>query len=200
MSEEALELFYGAGLTNMRKFPDTRELIFSDKKNSLEYLLIRSKDVGTYVEQGAADLGVMGYDLLKEHEFDVKVPLDLRFGYCRLCVAYPQAAPDFRKNRNLRVATKYPRIASRYFFERGYNIQIVGLYGSIEIAPLTGLSDIIVDLVSTGNTLKANHLVEDEMIMESTARLIVNPGSLVMKRDRVRTIIQRVSEVLANKG
>jgi len=192
MSDESLEYFVSKGLCSLSKTGEGRELILRDEKSEIDFYLIRSKDVGAYVEQGAADLGIMGLDLLLEHQFDVFIPAALPFGECRLSVAYPKGQTDWYKKRDLRVATKYPRLATEYFFRRGFNIRIIELYGSIEIAPLTGLSDVIVDLVSTGATLKANNLVEEEIIMTSTARLILNPSALALRRERLGGFVRQL--------
>lgn len=192
MSDESLEFFSSRGLCSLNKTHDGRELILHDEKSNIDFYLIRSKDVGAYVEQGAADLGIMGFDLLLEHNFDVFIPAALPFGQCRLSVAYPQVRPDWKNRRDLRVATKYPKLATEYFFRRGFNIRTIELYGSIEIAPLTGLSDVIVDLVSTGATLKANNLVEEEVILESTARLIMNPSAFALSRTRLMQFIDNM--------
>lgn len=189
MSDESLEFFAARGLSQLTKSGDGRELILRDKGANVDFYLIRSKDVGAYVEQGAADLGIMGLDLLLEHNFDVYIPAALPFGECRLSVAYPKEQISWQKKREIRVATKYPRLATEYFFRRGFNIRTIELYGSIEIAPLTGLSDVIVDLVSTGATLKANNLVEEEVILQSTARLILNPSSFALRRERLMQFI-----------
>ncbi len=193
MSDDSVEYFYRHGITSFSKFSVDRELIIADKEKGLEFLLIRSKDVGAYVEQGAADIGVLGHDVLAEHNFEVLTPVALPFGACRLSIAYPNGKTDWQNKRNIRVATKYPKLTSRYFFERGFNITIVELYGSIEIAPLTGISDVIVDLVSTGNTLKANGLSEEESILDSTARLIVNPVSWVFRRAEISKMIDTLT-------
>lgn len=194
MSNESIEHLHKYQLTNLQEFTDDRKLIYVDEQNKVEFLLIRSKDVGTYVEQGGADLGIMGYDLLQEHNFDVYTLLSLPYGVCRLSIAHPQSKQSWRQKKTIRVATKYPQLASRYFFEHGYNIEIIELYGSIEIAPLSGLSDVIVDLVSTGQTLIANHLTEDEIILHSSARLIANPSSSVYKRERIYRLIDTLAQ------
>ncbi|MDH5721226.1 MAG: ATP phosphoribosyltransferase [Spirochaetia bacterium] len=171
MSEESLSHFYQCGITKIKEFNHDRKLIFDDIEKKIKFLLVRSKDVGTYIEQGAADIGVIGFDLLKEHEFNVYISTKLPFGKCRLSVAWPQNHDEPNK-RHIKVATKYPRITSKYFYEQGINIELINLYGSIEIAPLTGISHAIVDLVSTGETLKANNLIEKNRILNSEARLI----------------------------
>lgn len=194
LSEETLEFLHSRGLTSLKSFPEDRKLIVKDEQTNIEYLLIRSQDVGTYVEQGAADMGVIGFDIISENNYDVYVPLAFDFGYCRLSVAYPENKTEWKSKKNIRVASKYPHLTDRYFFEQGYNIQIIKLYGSIEIAPLTGISDVIVDLVSTGKTLKANNLTEDGTMLESTACLVVNPASYVFKRKRILSMINTLKQ------
>ncbi len=192
MSEESLEFLYEKGITSFSEFPKSRKLIFKDEANQLEFFLVRSKDVGTYVEKGACDLGIIGYDLLEEHNFDIYVPAALPFGHCRLSIASFPGNEPWHTRRNLRIATKYPRLTSRYFFEHGYNTQIVELYGSIEIAPLTGIADAIVDLVSTGQTLKENNLKEDRKILESSARLILNRTSYAFHLQKINSILSKI--------
>ncbi|MCB1199457.1 MAG: ATP phosphoribosyltransferase [Leptospiraceae bacterium] len=193
MSDETLEFFTERKILSQGSAPTGRELIFQDSSGDFEFLLIRSKDVGTYVEQGAADMGIMGLDLLTEHRFDVNIVLPLPFGDCHLSVAHRSGHTEWRHRRNIRVATKYPHISSVYFFNRGFNIEIIQLYGSIEIAPITGISDVITDLVSTGATLKANGLQEEEQIMHSTAHLILNRAAYVHKRQFLNEIIDALS-------
>jgi len=195
MSDESIDYLFARGLTsiNSKTANPGRELILRDTEKNLEFYLIRSKDVGAYVEQGAADLGVMGHDLLLEHGFDVYVPVAFPFGECRLSVAYPKEKSDWQKKTEIRVATKYPKLATEYFFRRGFNIRIIELYGSIEIAPLTGLADVIVDLVSSGQTLAANNLVEEDIILKSSARLILKPQASVLGRARILHFIDTLS-------
>jgi ATP phosphoribosyltransferase len=155
----------------------SRRLIFTDPARGLRVLILKPVDVPTYVEYGAADLGIVGKDILLEQEPDVYEPLDLRFGLCRLVVAEPKALwekDDPAKWSWVRVATKYPNLTRRYFAERGIQAEVVRLDGSIELAPAAGLAERIVDLVQSGETLRANGLVEVAEIMVSTARLIVN--------------------------
>ena len=172
----ALDVLRCAGLDG---FPaeDSRRLIFTDPVRGLRLLVLKPVDVPTYVEYGAADLGIVGKDVLAEQEPDVYEPLDLGVGSCRLVVAEPRALmekDDPTKWSWVRVATKYPNLTRRYFAERGIQVEVVRLDGSIELAPLVGLADRIVDLVQSGETLRANGLVEVAQIMASTARLIVN--------------------------
>lgn len=194
MSVESLEFLSGLGLTSMKEFPSNRKLIFKDEQHNIEYLLVRSKDVGTYVEQGACDLGIIGYDLLAENKFDVYVPARLPFGECSLCIAYAEGSKNWQSRKNIRVATKYPGLTSRYFFEHGFNVQIIELYGSIEIAPLTGISDVIVDLVSTGQTLKENNLFKGPEILKSSARLIMNHSSYLFKKSRIQHVLEKIND------
>ncbi|MCS6972541.1 MAG: ATP phosphoribosyltransferase [Leptospiraceae bacterium] len=193
MSEESLAFFAARGLCSPAQATDSRQLIVRDEANGIDFYLLRSKDVGAYVEQGAADLGIMGLDLLLEHRFRVFILAALPFGHCRLAVAYPEGKTGWQRLPELRVATKYPRLATEYFFRRGLNIRIIELYGSVEIAPLTGLADVIVDLVSTGATLKANQLVEEETILESTARLILNPSAFALRRQQILQVVDALS-------
>ena len=162
----------------------------------MTFLIVRPTDVPTYVEYGAADVGIVGKDVLMEQDSDVYVPLDLGFGACRIVVAAlkGQASRD-RLSSKIRVATKYPKITERYFNQRGVSVEIVKLYGSIELAPLVGLADRIVDLVETGNTLKAHGLVEVECIAQSTARLIVNRASLKLEHAVVTELIKKLRAV-----
>ena len=194
MGEESLEYFYKHKITSIKELPDNRQLIFYDKKNDVEILLVRSKDVGTYVEQAAVDLGIIGYDLIMESDYQVFIPLKLPFGKCRLSIAYPEGDNDWKNRRNIRVATKYPRLASDFLYLKGYNTEIIELYGSVEIAPLTKISDVIVDLISTGQTLKMNHLVEDQVILHAQACLIVNASVYYHKRESINAILDKLKE------
>jgi ATP phosphoribosyltransferase len=172
----ALDLLRRVGWSGLPA-DQSRRLIFTDPARGLRVLILKPVDVPTYVEYGAADLGIVGKDILLEQEPDVYEPLDLRFGLCRLVVAEPKALwekDDPAKWSWVRVATKYPNLTRRYFAERGIQAEVVRLDGSIELAPAAGLAERIVDLVQSGETLRANGLVEVAEIMVSTARLIVN--------------------------
>src|SRR5499426_4119055 len=156
---------------------DSRRLLLTDERLDLRFILLKPADIPTYVEYGAADLGIVGKDILLEQAPDVYEPVDLGFGFCRLVVAEPRELwerDDPAKWSWVRVATKYPTLTERYFSDRGIQVEIVRLDGSIELAPLVGLAERIVDLVQSGETLRANGLVEVAEIMRSTARLIVN--------------------------
>jgi ATP phosphoribosyltransferase len=186
----ALEMLGRIGLDGIPA--DDRRLIFTDAARGLRLLILKPVDVPTYVEYGAADLGIVGKDILLEQEPDVYEPLDLGFGRCRLVVAEARALrerDDPSKWSWVRVATKYPNLTRRYFAERGIQVEVVRLDGSIELAPLVGLAERIVDLVQSGETLRANGLVEVAEIARSTARLIVN-------RAAQKTAYAAVSRVL----
>jgi ATP phosphoribosyltransferase len=190
--EPALALFKRAGLAPKDVSPDSRRLIFEHPASGTTLMIIRPSDVPTYVEYGAVDAGIVGADVLLEQATDVYEPLDLKFGSCRLAVAAPASAVrrNGRHGTRLRVATKYPNLTERYFTQQGIPIEIIKLYGSVELAPLVGLADRIVDLVSSGKTLRAHNLVVTDVITESTARLIVNRASLKLKHKRVQGLIE----------
>ena len=194
----ALEMLRSMGLDGVEA--DSRKLIFSDEKHGLRFLILKPADVPTYVEYGAADLGIVGKDILLEQEPDVYEPLDLGFGFCRLVVAEPLALwerDDPSKWSWVRVATKYPVLTERYFSERGIQVEMVRLDGSIELAPLVGLADRIVDLVQSGETLRVNGLVEVAEITRSTARLIVNRASLKTEYSPVSQLIEQLKKQVA---
>jgi ATP phosphoribosyltransferase len=188
--DPALDLLRDLGVTGID--PDSRKLIFRDAGRDLEILLLKPADVPAYVTYGAADLGIVGKDILLEQEPDVYEPLDLGFGFCRLVVAEPRSLwdrDDPAKWSWVRVATKYPRLAEQYFSARGIQVELVRLDGSIELAPLVGLAERIVDLVQSGETLRANGLVEVAEITRSTARVIVNRASMKTEHAAVTRLI-----------
>ena len=188
-----LVLFRNAGYLSSDLSLDDRKLVFDVPEAGLSFLIVRPVDVPTYVEYGAADVGVAGKDVLLEQELDVHEPLDLRIGWCRIAVAALRGADQRpRLSSKLRVATKYPNLTEWYFNQQGTPVEIIKLYGSVELAPVVGLADRVVDLVSSGQTLKANNLRETETIAESTARLIVNRASLKMKHQAMTTMIHRL--------
>ena len=189
---DALALFGAIGVKGLEGFPDSRRLIAEEAGGQYRFLALRDADVPTYVEHGAEDLGVVGKDQLLEHGRDLYEPLDLRFGACRLVVAQPaDLRGDGRPEEwsSLRVATKYPNVTERHFTRRGIQVEIIKLYGSIELAPLVGLAERIVDLVASGRTLRENGLVEVEEIARSSARLIVNRAALKTRYHRIRVLI-----------
>jgi ATP phosphoribosyltransferase len=194
--EPAMELLSRIGLLSNRIGKDSRRLVFENPASATTIMIIRASDVPTYVEYGAVDAGIVGADVLMEQATDVYEPLDLGFGACRLAVAAPSRIKSNGRVTKLRVATKYPNVTERHFTHKGIPIEIIKLYGSIELAPMVGLADCIVDLVSTGQTLKAHHLVVKEVIATSTARLIVNRASLKLKYQRVNDLIDALRKGL----
>lgn len=190
-----LALFRQAGYSGYHVQDGDRRLILEFPDHGHRVLIVRPSDVPVYVEYGAADLGVVGKDVLLEQSPDVYEPVDLGLGVCKLVVAKPNGQiPIQRLSSKLRVATKYPIMTERFFNQQGLPVELIKLYGSIELAPLVGLADRIVDLVETGKTLKANNLVEEEVIAWSSARLIVNRASLKMKHATVTEVINRVKK------
>lgn len=197
--QDAMALFAKIGITCPEMAEDSRKLVFENRESRYRFMAVRAQDVPTYVEYGCADLGVVGKDTLLEQGGDLYEPLDLRFGYCRLVVAEPKVLRDGDDPAgwsNIRVATKYPNITERYFAAKGVQVELIKLYGSIELAPLVGLAERIVDLVSTGGTLRDNGLAEVETICEVTSRLIVNRASLKTKHRRVTAIIDGLERVI----
>ncbi|MGB9780162.1 ATP phosphoribosyltransferase [Caldanaerobacter sp.] len=195
MTEDAVVLFKKAGISNDVLKDISRKLILEDNKNAIKFMLVKPMDVPTYVEHGAADLGVCGKDILLEQKKDLYEVLDLKFGFCRMVVAGP---PDVKDSflTNKRVATKFPNVAEEFFKKKGENVEIIKLNGSVELAPIVGLSEVIVDIVETGRTLRENGLVVIEEIFPSTARLIVNKASMKTKSERIKDIILKLREVI----
>jgi ATP phosphoribosyltransferase len=194
--DPTVELFARVGIRARGLTRDTRKLLFETDVEGVTVMVVRAVDVPTYVEYGAADLGVAGKDVLLEHPREVYEPLDLAYGPCRVVWAEPIRAVTPRGGLRAvkrRVATKYPNIAERYFTQRGLPIELIKLSGAVELAPRIGLAESIVDLVSTGKTLEENQLTVVEEIVRSTARLIVNRASLKVKFRRVREILDRVA-------
>ncbi|TSK04483.1 MAG: ATP phosphoribosyltransferase [Geobacter sp.] len=195
--QDSVALFKKIGIDCEELLSDTRKLVFVNHEQKMRYMIVRATDVPTYVEYGCADLGIVGKDTLMEAEKDLYEPLDLKFGYCRLMVAEPvelSSKDDPAAWNNIRIATKYPNVTEKYFAAKGVQVELIKLYGSIELAPLVGLSERIVDLVSTGETLKQNGLAEIETIAEITCRLIVNRASLKTKHDRISKIIEGLEQ------
>ena len=198
--ESALVLFRQAGYEISGLSGDSRRLIFVSPQADMTFLIVRPSDVPTYVEYGGADAGIVGKDVLLEQDSDVYEPLDLGFGACRISVAALRGGGvNDRLSPKIRIATKYPRISERYFNKRGIPVEIIKLYGSIELAPVVGLADRIVDLVETGSTLKAHDLVETDVITQSTARFIVNRASLRLKQEPLMALIRKLRAVLPNR-
>ncbi|MDH0867985.1 ATP phosphoribosyltransferase [Mitsuaria sp. GD03876] len=198
--EETLPLLAAAGITVLEDPDSSRKLILPTNQAEVRVVLVRATDVPTYVEYGGADLGVAGRDVLIEHGgAGLYQPLDLCIAKCRMSVA---VRDDFdydhavRQGSRLRVATKYTAIARQHFADKGVHVDLIKLYGSMELAPLTGLADAIVDLVSTGSTLKANRLVEVERIMDISSRLVVNQAALKLKRDALKPLIDAIGSAI----
>jgi ATP phosphoribosyltransferase len=192
--EETLPLLEAAGIHVTEDPEKSRKLILATNDPDVRVIIVRASDVPTYVQYGAADFGVAGKDVLFEHGgAGLYQPIDLAIAKCRMSVAVSVGfdyATAVRQGARLRVATKYTETARQHFASKGVHIDLIKLYGSMELAPLVGLSDVIVDLVSTGNTLRANHLVEVEEIMEISSRLVVNQAALKLKRERLQPILQ----------
>ena len=195
--EEAAALLREAGFKLPPEFDDSRKLIIDVEEENFRFILSKPMDVPTYVEHGVADLGIAGKDVMLEEERDVYEVLDLKISKCHLAVA---GLPNTKMNDVApRIATKYPNVAAAYFREQGEQVEIIKLNGSIELAPMIGLADRIVDIVSTGRTLVENGLVEYEQIVDITSRLIVNPVSYRMKDQRISEIVERIAGVLNEK-
>ncbi len=196
----ALDLLKRIGFDCQDLMRTSRKLILPFPEQHVRFLLLRGADVPTYVEYGAADMGIVGKDLLLEQQKDIYEPLDLKFGFCRLVVAQPKAAQGPLKAlnwSNIKVATKFPRLTEAHFNGKGVQIELIYLGGAVELAPLVGLSDLVVDLVQTGRTLEENGLVEVEEIVQSTARLVVNRASQKTKYEPIMRLIEQMRACLA---
>ena len=198
--EETLPLLAAAGIVPSENPEQSRKLIIGTNRSDVRVVIVRASDVPTYVQYGAADLGIAGKDVLLEHGgAGLYQPLDLQIAKCRLCVAAP-AGFDYvaavQRGARLRIATKYIQTAREHFAAKGVHVDLIKLYGSMELAPLAGLADAIVDLVSSGGTLKANNLVEVEQIMAISSRLVVNQASLKLKRDLLQPVIDSFAKAV----
>ncbi len=198
--EETLPLLKAAGIEVLEDPETSRKLILATNRPDVRVVLVRATDVPTYVQYGGADLGVAGRDVLIEHGCEgMYQPLDLNIAKCRMSVAV-RADFDYesavKQGSRIRVATKYTEIARQHFADKGVHVDLIKLYGSMELAPLTGLADAIVDLVSTGSTLKANKLVEVEHIMDISSRLVVNQAALKLKREPLRALIDAFASAI----
>jgi ATP phosphoribosyltransferase len=192
LADKTLDLFSRIGISmDEMKDKDSRKLIFSNEDLKLRFFLAKGPDVPTYVEYGAADIGVAGADIIMEEKRRVYEVLDLGFGKCRMCVAGPKEAGELLKHHEMiRVASKYPNIAREYFYEKkNQTVDIIKLNGSVELGPIVGLSDVIVDIVETGSTLKENGLEVLETVCPLSARMIVNQVSMQMETERIRRLI-----------
>ena len=193
LGEKVYDRFARAGYPCPDILSDTRQLIFENRELKVKYFWAKPSDVSIYVEQGAADIGVAGKDILLEYRPDVYELLDLNIGKCRMCVAGPKEFKDDH-SRILRVATKFSHIATDYYTSIGRDIDVIGLNGSIELAPILGLSDVIVDIVETGTTLKENNLAVLETIVPISARLIANKASFVFFKARIEELTRRLQQ------
>jgi ATP phosphoribosyltransferase len=206
--EETLPLLKAAGIEVLEDPEKSRKLILATSQPGVRVVIVRASDVPTYVQYGGADLGVTGLDTLIEHNADwggsagLYQPLDLQIAKCRVSVAVRadfDYASAVKQGSRLTVATKYVNIAREFFAAKGVHVDLIKLYGSMELAPLTGLADAIVDLVSTGGTLKANNLVEVERIMDISSRLVVNQAALKLKQQSIRTVIDAFAGAVARR-
>jgi ATP phosphoribosyltransferase len=209
--DETLPLLAAAGIRVLDDPEKSRKLILATNRADLRMVLVRASDVPTYVQHGGADLGIAGLDVLLEHGAEggsaggagLYRPLDLRVARCRMSVATREEfdyAAAVRQGSRIRVATKYTHAARAHFAAKGVHVDLIKLYGSMELAPLTGLADAIVDLVSTGSTLEANRLVEVERIMDISARLVVNQAALKLKREPLRALIDAFAKAVGAGG
>ena len=196
LGDQVYALFSKIGYECGAIYENDRRLVLESPERDVRYLLVKPSDVAIYVEYGAADVGVVGKDILLDGKPDVYELLDLGIGKCRLCVAGPDDYVEERE-RVLRVATKFPAVTKRYYSSLNREIEIIKLNGSIELAPILGLSDVIVDIVESGKTLKENHLRVLETIVPISARLIANRSSYLFKNDVISQITQKLQEVLA---
>lgn len=199
LAHKTLELLEELGITcHEMKDKNSRKLIFVNEELKLKFFLAKGPDVPTYVEYGAADIGVVGKDTIMEEGKKVHEVLDLRFGKCRMCVCGPSSAKELLNHRELiRVATKYPNIAKDYFYNKKHQtVEIIKLNGSIELAPLVGLSEVIVDIVETGSTLRENNLDVLEEVCPLSARMIVNPVSMRLENERIKDLLTKLRVLL----
>lgn len=199
LGEKVYSMFEKAGFECPSILEPGRKLIFENPEKNVRYFWVKPSDVAIYVERGAADIGVAGKDILLEYEPDIYELMDLNIGKCRMAVA---AKKDFRDNKKntLKVATKFANIAKNYYSSKGRDIDIIHLNGSIEIAPILGLSDVIVDIVETGSTLKENNLEVVETIVPISARFIANKSAFKFKGGQIEKIVEKLSENMENNG
>ena len=199
LAKTTLDLFETIGVTcEEMKDKDSRKLIFVNEQLGLKFFLAKGPDVPTYVEYGAADVGIVGKDTIMEEGRKLYEVLDLGFGKCRMCVCGPQSAKEYLQHKELiRVATKYPNIAKDYFYNKKHQtVEIIKLNDSIELAPIVGLSEVIVDIVETGSTLRENGLTVLEEICPLSARMVVNQVSMKMEQERIWSLIDRLRKVI----
>ncbi len=199
LAKRTLELLEKTGITcEEMKDPASRKLIFTDEKHKLKFFLAKGPDVPTYVEYGAADIGIVGEDTILEKQRKIYEVLDLGFGKCRMCVCGPKENEELLKHQEfIRVATKYPNIARDFFYNKKHQtVEIIKLNGSIELAPIVGLTEVIVDIVETGSTLRENGLQVLEEVCPLSARVVVNPVSMRMENERITQLLKEIKAVL----
>lgn len=200
LANKTLEMFEKIGITcEEMKDKDTRKLVFVNEDLKLRFFLAKGPDVPTYVEYGAADIGIVGRDTILQEARNIYEVLDLGFGKCRMCVCGPESARDLlQHHEQIRVATKYPKIAKDYFYNKKHQtVEIIKLNGSIELAPIVGLADVIVDIVETGSTLRENGLTVLEEVCPLSARMVVNPVSMKMEQERISKLITDLRQVMS---
>ncbi len=203
LAKTTMELFARIGITcEEMNDPKSRKLIFVNEEYKLRFFLAKGPDVPTYVEYGAADIGIVGEDTILEERRKILEVLDLGFGKCRMCVCGPESARELLQHQEqIRVATKYPHIAKDYFYNvKNQTVELIKLNGSIELSPIVGLSEVIVDIVETGTTLKENGLTVLEEVCPLSARVVVNPVSMRMENPRIMKILKDLNEALEKEG
>ena len=201
LAEKAMEILQQCGIECDEMFCNTRKLIFFDKTQNVRFIMVKPADVPTYVDHGVADMGIVGKDTLMEANLPLYEMADLKFGKCRLCIAgYPAGRDKSLTSSVLRVATKYPEIAKSYYASKGISIECIKLSGSVELGPILGLSDVILDIVESGRTLAENGLVITEEVAEVSARLAVNRASLKIKAKVLMPLIERIRQVVEERA
>lgn len=202
--EPSIKILASAGLNTQNFSDESRSLVLEDPLNQTRFIICRPTDIPVYVEYGAADLGIVGKDSIIEAGKNLYELVDLKFGYCRFVLAAPREAVtdqgEYRWQPGVRIATKFPAIAREFLRKKGVQAEIIKLHGNVELAPRVGLAELIVDLVSTGKTLKENNLLLLEEISTATARLIVNRASYRLKSAEINTLVQRIRQKLEEEG
>lgn len=203
LASQTMQLFEKIGITcEEMKDKSSRKLIFVNEEQKLRFFLAKGPDVPTYVEYGAADIGIVGRDTILEENRKLFEVLDLGYGRCNMCVCGPKTAKEYLEHAQLiRVATKYPNIAKDYFYNKKHQtVEIIKLNGSIELAPIVGLSEVIVDIVETGSTLRENGLQVLEEVCSLSARMVVNPVSMKMENPRIASLIMQLKEAISEQA
>jgi ATP phosphoribosyltransferase len=202
LADYSIDIFEKIGFDCSEMKEKTRKLIFEDTKNKVRFILVKVADVPTYVDHGAADIGIVGKDTLLEEGRNLYEVIDLKFGVCKMCVAGPKNLEGkLHEMNNIRVASKYPNIAREHFqFRKNQTVEVIKLNGSVELAPLLGLSEVIVDIVESGKTLKENNLIVLEEICDISAHVVLNRVSMKIKRDGISEIIEKIKEIVLKEG